>query len=225
MSRKNIEQTIALAALFQAATLVDQIARTGRYPKDPYECNIASLFATNPETTEAIYGGANEIRFTLNTGLTTLADVIEKRKNTNEANVVRYVLSMIQLERKLAKTPEMLNTLGSRIEQIRSQAAYFSEDADAKVLEPDAFVHTNVIANIASLYQDTISTFTYKIHVGGDPQHLKNSDNAARIRALLLSGIRAAMLWRQTGGHRWHLLFFKAKLRPAINQLLAPPAI
>jgi high frequency lysogenization protein len=41
-----------------------------------------------------------------------------------------------------------------------------------------------------------------RIMVNGDPAHLNNPENANRIRALLLAGIRAAMLWRQSGGGR-----------------------
>ncbi|MFC6673156.1 DUF489 family protein [Marinobacterium aestuariivivens] len=62
------------------------------------------------------------------------------------------------------------------------------------------FTHSSIVANIASLYQETISTFSFRINVGGDPRHLQNAENAAKIRALLLAGIRAAMLWRQVGG-------------------------
>jgi high frequency lysogenization protein len=42
--------------------------------------------------------------------------------------------------------------------------------------------------------------------VRGDPLHLQNPDNQNRVRALLLAGIRAAMLWRQVGGTRWQIL-------------------
>ena len=47
-------------------------------------------------------------------------------------------------------------------------------------------------------------------------RHLQQPNNAAKIRALLLTGIRAARLWRQLGGHRWQLLFSRRKL---LNQL------
>ena len=44
----------------------------------------------------------------------------------------------------------------------------------------------------------------------------QQSDNAAKIRALLLSGIRSARLWRQLGGHRWQLIFSRRKLLDAL---------
>jgi len=33
-----------------------------------------------------------------------------------------------------------------------------------------------------------------------------------RIRACLLAGIRSAILWRQVGGTKWQLLFFRRRI-------------
>ncbi|HCH75787.1 MAG TPA: lysogenization regulator HflD, partial [Pseudomonas sp.] len=51
------EQLIALGAVFEAATLVDRIARTGQVPNASLGCMLGSLLARNPETTLEIYGG------------------------------------------------------------------------------------------------------------------------------------------------------------------------
>jgi high frequency lysogenization protein len=56
--------------------------------------------------------------------------------------------------------------------------------------------------------------------VSGEPVYLQNRDNVNKIRALLLSGIRAATLWRQTGGKRRQLLFFRSRYTDACAQLL-----
>jgi high frequency lysogenization protein len=45
-------------------------------------------------------------------------------------------------------------------------------------------------------------------------------DNAAKIRALLLAGIRAALLWRQAGGDRWKLIFSRSAMQKEAQQLL-----
>jgi CII-binding regulator of phage lambda lysogenization HflD len=58
---------------------------------------------------------------------------------------------------------------------------------------------------LAALYQDTISRLTMRIHVKGVPEHLRKQAVADKIRALLLAGIRSALLWHQLGGRRWHL--------------------
>lgn len=83
-----------------------------------------------------------------------------------------------------------------------------------------------MVARLADIYSNTISQLCSRIMIKGDQAHLSNVDNAAKIRALLLAGIRAALLWRQAGGDRWKLIFsrlYHAKSSPAIikSQLLS----
>lgn len=220
MSRAHDEQTIALAAMFQAATLVDQIATRGMVPQNNFESSIYSLFVTNPDSTEAVFGGARELPYNLSMGLKVLNDLVEKKHEVKNNNVTNYVLSMIMLEQKLSKNKVMLNSLGQRIDEIRNKARYFDSSEPDPLDNPAAFTHSSMIANIANLYQETISTFSFRIQVSGDPRHLQNAENAAKIRALLLAGIRAAMLWKQVGGRRWQLLFFRSRIRPSLRKIL-----
>jgi high frequency lysogenization protein len=57
--------------------------------------------------------------------------------------------------------------------------------------------------------------------VQGDPTHLRNPETGARIRAFLLAGIRAALLWRQCGGRRRDLLLRRGRLIAAARELLS----
>ena len=57
--------------------------------------------------------------------------------------------------------------------------------------------------------------------VNGAQIHLNNPENANRIRALLLAGIRAATLWRQSGGSRITLLLRRNTLLRESRVLLA----
>ena len=219
MSRVNDQQAIALAGLFQAASLVEQIATRGMVPQNSFETSLASLFVTNPGTTEEIYGGYDDLPANLSLGFRGLDELLEKSRADQNQDLIRYALSMMHLERKLSKRPDLLQTIGERIDQMAQQASYFS-DADTEPGDnPGVFTHPTVVANLASLYQDTISTFSFRIQVTGEPRHLQNAENAAKIRALLMAGIRAAMLWRQVGGKRWQLLFFKSRLRPSVKRI------
>ena len=220
MSRQHDEQTIALAGLFQAASLVDQIARRGMVPQNNLETSIASLFVSDPNLTEDVFGGVAEIPYSLNLGLRHLQDMVEKKESAQNKQIVQYVLGMIMLERQLEKNPQILQQVFDGIDEIALKAQYFSEQDKKTPLLPSAYTHSNVIAALDGLYQSTISTFSFRIKVGGDPRHLQNSENAARIRALLLAGIRAAMLWRQVGGKRWHMLFFRSRLKPSLKRIL-----
>lgn len=224
MSRQHDEQAIALAGLFQAAALVEQIATRGMVQQNNLETCIYSIMQLNPANTEDVYGGNRDLPYNLSLGLRNLQDLIDKPRAEHNKDVIRYALSMVHLERKLSAEPEMMNNLAARLDQVKQQALYFAEEAaesESALDNPEVFCHPNVLANIASTYQETISTFSFRIQVTGDPRHLQNNENAAKIRALLLAGIRSAMLWRQKGGRRWHLLFFKSRLRPSLKKIMA----
>jgi high frequency lysogenization protein len=49
---------------------------------------------------------------------------------------------------------------------------------------------------------------------------LSNDKNASRIRALLLAGLRSAILWRQCGGTRWSILFNRKRYENESTLLL-----
>ncbi|MFI8692476.1 high frequency lysogenization protein HflD [Stutzerimonas kunmingensis] len=195
------EQLIALGAVFEAATLVDRIARTGQVPNASLGCMLGSLLARNPETTLEIYGGDD---LNLRDGYRALVGALERDSSALQREPLRYALAMIGLERQLDKRDDMLQVIGSRLDQIQQQVEHFG------------ITHENVVASFGGLYQDTLSTFRQRIQVPGDMRHLQQTDNAAKIRALLLSGIRSARLWRQLGGHRWQMIFSRRKLLDAL---------
>jgi len=199
------DRTLALAGLFQAAYLVQQIARSGRLQDDAaFEANINSIFNRDAESTEAVYGGKDGIRL----GLNSLRAQLAKQNPVRDLELTKYVLGVMHLERQLAKRGYMLEKIAEGIERARAQVQYFS------------LTHSNVIASLAGIYSDTISTLTPRIMVNGEPQHLANPDNANKIRALLLSAIRSAVLWRQCGGGRFKLLFERSAMLRAIDVLL-----
>lgn len=227
MSRQHDEQTIALAGVFQAASLVEQIAHRGMVAQNSYETSIASLFVDDPQLTEDVFGGVHDLPFNLSLGLKQLKELATKSSRDFNPDVMRYALNLIQLERKLSARPDMLDEIGKRLDQLKEKARYFSsaqpqeQAANGEVYsDPSIYTHSNVIAGIAGLYQDTLSTFSVRIQVNGDPRYLQNNENAARIRSLLLAGIRSALLWRQVGGQRWHLFFFRSRVRPSLQKIL-----
>jgi high frequency lysogenization protein len=205
MNRTLHDQTLALAGVFQAANLVTQIAHDGVCDATDLETCLRSLFATDPATTLDVYGG--ELR-DLSPGLNALTRVLSEQSKPTDIETLRYVLNLIQLESKLNSSKDMMSVLGSRIEQARHTASHFG------------YVHSNLIGNLASVYADTISTYRQRIQVGGTPAILQREENAAKIRALLLAGIRSAVLWRQTGGHRWQLIFARKNVIAHAHELL-----
>lgn len=181
-------QVLALAGIFLVATQVDTLARRGTCNKDDFRALISSLFVTNPDRVEDIYDSGLQV------GYEALIQFLEMGKKSNSA-IYGYVLGLFYLQKKLTRSPEMLSLIGTRIDKARQQLAHFG------------IHHENLIANLAGIYTDTLSTFTFRIQVKGEMTYLQQPRIANDIRALLLAGIRAATLWRQMGGRRWHLLF------------------
>lgn len=205
MSRSLHDQTLALAGLCQAAALVQQVAHNGTCDNTALETCLRSLFATNADTTLDVYGGElSDIR----PGLETLSTVLAQQSRPQDVEILRYVLNLIHLESKLRRRSDMLDVIASRIDQARHTASHFG------------YTHSNLISNLASIYGDTISTFRLRIQVSGSPQILQREENAAKVRALLLAGIRSAVLWRQSGGHRWQLIFARKKVIGHARELL-----
>jgi high frequency lysogenization protein len=51
-----------------------------------------------------------------------------------------------------------------------------------------------------------------KIQVIGNPNVLKQENVQNQVRALLLAGVRAGVLWRQYGGQRRQFVFSRQKI-------------
>ncbi|ERH50682.1 DNA repair protein HhH-GPD [Ectopseudomonas chengduensis] len=198
------EQLVALGAVFEAAVLADKIARTGQVSEASMGCMLGSLLVRDPKSTLDVYGGDD---LNLRDGYRALISSLERNPSALQREPLRYALAMIGLERQLDKRSDMLQVMGNRLDQIQQQVEHFG------------LVHDNVIAACGGLYQDTISTFRQRIQVHGDMRFLQQPNNAAKIRALLLAGIRSARLWRQLGGHRWQLVFSRSKLLKELYEL------
>jgi len=199
------EQLVALGAVFQAAVLADKLARSGQIGEADLACMVGSLLARNPDNTLAVYGGDD---LNLRDGYRALASALEGNPANLQRDPLRYVSALLNLERQLDRRTDLQQIIGSRLGQIQQQVEHFG------------LTHDNVIASCGSLYEDTISTFRQRIQVHGDVRFLQQPGSAAKIRTLLLSGIRSARLWQQLGGRRRHLLLSRSRLLRELNQLL-----
>ncbi len=204
MSKNWQDITLALAGIFQGTALVEQVAKTGYLPPEAFKCNIESILDLNPSSTLAVYGGQIE---NLRTGLEVMRELLQPNSQKHR-EALRYGLGVLHLQKKLAGRRDMLGVIASRIDQVNQQAQHFSS------------THDNVIANLGTLYSETISTFRFRIQVNGDYNYLQQQRIANQIRALLLSSIRSAMLWRQVGGNRWQLLFNRKDIARQVADLM-----
>ena len=198
------DQIIALSGVFQACQLVETLAKSGSIPADRFQVCIESLFQQNPDSTEQVFGSVDNLQL----GMETLQELLTLQTTAKQSDTLRYAVGVIHLSRKLLNNKTMINMIGERLEQANRQAAHFSSVS-----------HTNVIANLAQIYQDSISTFRYRIQVNGYAGYLQQDSIAQRIRCLLFAGIRAAILWHQLGGKRYHLIFSRKQLLSQLHAL------
>lgn len=204
MKYKFSDRVMALAGVFQAAQLVHEIARHAQADSQDIQISLQSIVNDTPDSVIDVYGDLEKIR----TGLICLNEQLGLQQGKREVEITRYVMGMLFLERKLAKTPPLLSAVGEGIDGVKRQLKHYPIE------------HENVIANLAGVYSDTLSTLSFRIMVSGEPANLANPVLANKIRALILAGIRSAVLWRQTGGRRWQLLFQRSKIVEQCLQLL-----
>jgi high frequency lysogenization protein len=196
-------QTIALAGIAQAAALVQQLATTGIAEPAAMEASIASVLKIDSDSVTDIYGGLAGLKL----GLEQLNIQMTGYKIANPEQA-RYSASLIFLEKQLSGRPEMIKSIKIGITKAQAQSEHFG------------LLHENVLANLGEIYHSTISTLQPRIMVSGEQEYLSRPEIANKIRALLLAGMRSAILWKQCGGTRWKFLFFRKKIQAEIQNLL-----
>jgi high frequency lysogenization protein len=198
-------RTVALAGLYQCVDLVTQVAWEGRVDPPSYKTSLYSLFNNNPLDYEDVFGGVSGII----AGLEVLRNILIKHHDAHAVERTRYSVMLIFLEKKLSKNRDKLKIIKEGMRAAAAQLEHF---------EP---THSNMVAKLADVYRKSISPLGPKIIIRGEQALLSNPDNAARIRALLLAGIRAVILWRQARGTRWRLLFERKAILNEVDQILA----
>lgn len=202
-SKPTHDQAMALAAVFQACHLVDQLANTGEASTEKMKVCISALLNQDPESIVDLYGSENN----LETGADAMTLLLNEPKGSElfSSIILVYGLSILSIERQLNSRPVLLKNIAEGIDNASRQAEHFS------------VIHDNVFANIASLYQTTISTLRNRIQVKGNPIYLQQPGVAERIRCLLFAAVRSAFLWRQLGGKRYHLVIYRKALTQALK--------
>jgi len=204
------DRTLALAGLFQSARLVQELAREGRTDTSAFITSIQALTMIDAPSTDAVYGGAQGVAL----GLDLLRNKLGGISDTGDVEIAKYVISMIHLESQLRRHPEMQDAVRRGIEAIQSQMKFFEAEENGEA------VHPRLVEKLAELYSQTISTLTPRIMVNGEHGYLSNPLIAAKVRAALFAGIRSAFLWRQLGGSRWQLLFYRRKIADEAKKIL-----
>ncbi|CAD7845407.1 MAG: hypothetical protein [Olavius algarvensis Gamma 1 endosymbiont] len=161
------DKFIALAGLYQSALCVRQIARQGSVDTDAMEPCIYSLFQTDAESVPEIFGARGSLSFGANRLLGELTG-----EQPRDMEPIRYVIVLVRLERVLAGRGEMIETIGSGLEDARAKLDHFP------------LLHPNLLAHLADIYGRTISQLPPRIMVQGDPRFLQLPDKIVGSRMI-----------------------------------------
>lgn len=167
------------------------------------EASLASLFKIDAADVPAVFGGVCGVHLGLRQLLKQLGGASMEPEQAN------YATSLLILERRFMANAAMVALVHDGIVRL----------ADAAGGRPDV-LDDSVAAALSGLYQQTVSRLVPKIMVGGEQVYLRQTRNTDRIRALLLAGLRATVLWRQCGGDRWKLFFLRRRILDAAQALL-----
>ena len=196
MSVSVYNRTLALAGIFQSVRLVQQTAHGEPRDKETTAASIGSIFNMDPANVLDVYGDIQSIR----TGLEVLVQQLGNDNNKRDMELTRYMVTLIHLGDKLNRQPRLLEIIGTGIEVCKRQ------------LEAEHVHQATVVPMLADIYKQTISTLQPRLLVNGDPAVLENTDSQNMVRALLLAGIRSAILLRQSGGTRLKLILQRRQL-------------
>lgn len=192
-------RVLALAGMLQALKLVRQIADTGHADATAERAALDSVFRIDAASAEAVYCGARSVR----SGLLLLRDYLG---NTNaDPALPPLARAVLQIERRFVADETLAGQVLSGIRALEA------------IAERQGSIHPDAIARLGQLYADTISHLRPKVIVQGNPHYLQQPDVVAEIRALLLSALRSAVLWRQMGGSLWDFAFLRRAMMQAIE--------
>ncbi len=199
------DQTIALAGVYQAATMAHELANSGAIrDQNSWDVSLKSLYKLNANTTEDVY---DDNLAGLALGFNSL--IKSFNKDSYYMNVIKYTITLLTLAGKLPSRPQMMDTIDKGLN-------------DSKVLQTtEDPLNAAVVAKMAQIYSKTISQLQPRVIVAGQPFHLKDQAITEKIRAILLAGVRSAVLWKQVGGNQLQLLFKRKVYIEEAKHLLA----
>ncbi|MGP1665219.1 MAG: lysogenization protein HflD, partial [Rhodanobacter sp.] len=134
----NEERVLALAGMFQACALAQQLATDGRCDETAMNAGIASVFRIDAPSVAEVYGNVAGVRL----GLRSL--IAQLDESDRDMAVTRMAVTVMRLERSLSRRPELLNQLQQGILGAQRQVEHFGQES------------SQVIGRMAELYAATL---------------------------------------------------------------------
>ena len=212
-------QVVALAAVAQSAVLVSKLAVHGNASQTELLASVNPLLVLNPRSESDVYPNL----WHLNLGLRTINDMFSQVRSPENASLVHYILGMLHIRKKLDSNSAMQANIRDGLQSIQP-LLLIPENATPWRMEETGKTdgqlrQEQTFEQLATLYQDTISTLPHRIQVHGQLDYLQNDYVSNRVRSLLLAGIRSAVLWHQLGGRRWRLVLYRRRVQETASAL------
>ncbi len=192
------ERTYGLAGMFQSATLVQQLARTGEADRYAKNASFNSVLILDAINALAVYSDKQGISL----GLKQLEQTFDGARSMETIEIFQYVAGLAQLAVNMQKDGARMHAFTPRIEAL------------------SGFSGEQLVENMADVYKSHISDLEPRILVNGEQGFLAQEEIAQQVRALLLAGIRSAFLWQQKGGSRWDFMLKRKKYAAEAKYLL-----
>lgn len=199
------DQLLALAALIQAVSFASELAMDGTCDILSAQHLIAAIYVFDTPSTEKLYPARQ-----LTIGLQAFNQLFTPNESlkARQQSLARYVVKLNNLAKKLYRQPTIMTELATRIQQATVQRDFFAN-------EPD-----RALESLSGIYLWLAHAVKVDFKILGQSQYLHDHQRVNRIRALLLAGVRAAVLWQQLGGTAWQLWWRRKTYLQLSQQLL-----
>jgi|SRR5574344_26702 high frequency lysogenization protein len=193
-------QALSFAAICQTVAQLQALGRFGSWTEQEVTPLLRALTVSDPKTAYDVFP-ENDLK----PGFSHLIKTFGNEESREERNmeIAKYVFEAISLERKLNRNPDVMKRIFDRLD---TAIAY----ADEHLLSVTDDEYVEMLADIYK--QEVSDAKIYSFLVYGNSTYLQQRMVQIRIRALLLSAIRAVVLWRQLGGRRRTFIFRRKHL-------------
>ena len=193
MVKINNDYITSLIAMLQSVYLVDRIATTDYDATNESDFLIQSIYTKNTFDADKIYSQKSS----LVDGCKLLKDILRGKNDISVLTMQKYALNIILIQKNINKISDLKNMIGKKIDNYQD----------------NSMIATNLNDQIAyseEIYKEYVGIIRPRVVISGKKEYLNK--NSSLIRALLLSGIRAAFLWDYHGGSKWHLMFRRKEI-------------
>ena len=184
---------ISLSALLHSSYLVNKISTTGQNCSNEAEMLIRSIYETDTFEAKSIYKNYNE----LHDGYMILKKILTGNTDIPLITMQKYALNMILIQKNINKINDLKYLIRKKIDNCQENSMMATNLGD-------------LITYTEEIYVECIGIIRPRVVVSGKKEYLE--ENSSLIRALLLSGIRAAFLWDYYGGSKWQRMFRRKEI-------------